>query len=88
MGIDVTSEKSTTTRTISWIAGQYAPNLISAGLLLIMAINLLTVVARKSITIDETLVIPAGYYHITEGAFQLAHEHPPLPQLLGARLTR
>ncbi len=84
MGIDVTSEKSTTTRTISWIARQYAPNLISAGLLLIMAINLLTVVARKSITIDETLVIPAGYYHITEGAFQLAHEHPPLPQLLVA----
>ena len=47
-----------------------------------MVINLLTVVAQKSITVDETLIIPAGYYYITEGAFQLAHEHPPLPQLL------
>lgn len=83
MGIDVTGEK-TTTRTLGRIARQYAPQLISAGLLLIMAINLLTVVARKSITIDETLVIPAGYYHLTAEAFHLAHDHPPLPKMLAA----
>ena len=65
-------------------ATQRAPHLICAGLLLVMAINLLTVVARKSITIDETLSIPAGYYYLTERAFQLLHEHPPLPQLLVA----
>lgn len=79
----MTSEK-TTTRTLRWIAGQYAPQLISAGLLLIMAINLLSVVARKSITIDETLIIPAGYYHLTAAAFHIAHDHPPLPKMLAA----
>jgi 4-amino-4-deoxy-L-arabinose transferase-like glycosyltransferase len=66
------------------IATQYAPQLISAGLLLVMAINLLTVVARKSITIDETLIIPAGYYYLTAKAFHLAHEQPPLPSMLAA----
>ncbi len=49
-----------------------------------MAVNLLTVVARKSITIDETLVIPAGYYYLTAEAFHLAHDHPPLPHVLTA----
>jgi 4-amino-4-deoxy-L-arabinose transferase-like glycosyltransferase len=66
------------------IATQYAPQLISAGLLVAMAINLLTVVARKSITIDETLIIPAGYYYLTAKAFHLAHEQPPLPSMLAA----
>jgi hypothetical protein len=66
------------------IATQYAPQLISAGLLLVMAINLLTVVARKSITIDETLIIPAGYYYLTAKAFHIAHEQPPLPSMLAA----
>jgi 4-amino-4-deoxy-L-arabinose transferase-like glycosyltransferase len=65
-------------------AKHHAPQLISAGLLLIMAINLLTVAARKSITIDETLIIPAGYYYLTTGSFQLAHEHPPLAAMFAA----
>lgn len=58
--------------------------LVAAGLLLVMALNLLSVIARKSITIDETLIIPAGYYYVTAEAFQLAHEHPPLPSMLAA----
>ena len=49
-----------------------------------MALNLLTVVARKSITIDETLIIPAGYYYLTSEAFHIAHEQPPLPSMLAA----
>ena len=65
-------------------AKHHAPQLISAGLLLIMAINLLTVAWRKSITIDETLIIPAGYYYLTTGSFQFAHEHPPLAALCAA----
>ena len=65
-------------------AKHHAPQLISTALLLIMAINLLTVAARKSITIDETLIIPAGYYYLTNGSFQLAHEHPPLAAICAA----
>jgi 4-amino-4-deoxy-L-arabinose transferase-like glycosyltransferase len=83
VGIDVTGEK-TTAQTLGWISRQYAPQLISAGLLLIMAINLLTVVARKSITIDETLAIPAGYYYLTAEAFYIDNDHPPLPKMLAA----
>jgi 4-amino-4-deoxy-L-arabinose transferase-like glycosyltransferase len=66
------------------IAKQYAPQLISAGLLLVMAVNLLTVVAQKSITIDETLAIPAGYYYLKAKAFHIDHDHPPLPKMLAA----
>ena len=66
------------------IATEYAPQLVSSGLLLVMAINLLTVVARKSITIDETQAIPAGYYYLKAGAFQLDNDHPPLPKMLSA----
>lgn len=84
MGTDVTSEEGATTRTSGRIARQYAPQLVSAGLLLIMAINLLTVVARKSITIDETTAIPAGYYYLKAGAFQIDNDHPPLPKMLSA----
>ncbi len=49
-----------------------------------MAINLLTIAARKSITIDETLIIPAGYYYLTTGSFEIAHEHPPLAAMCAA----
>jgi hypothetical protein len=58
--------------------------LLAAGLLLAMAANLISVVARKSITIDETLAIPSGYYYLTKGAFNLNSEHPPLPKMLAA----
>jgi len=70
--------------TLSRIATDYAPHLISGGLLLVMTVNLLTVVARKSITVDETLIIPAGYYYLNAKAFHLAHEQPPLPSMLAA----
>src|SRR5437763_14973737 len=33
-------------------------------LLLLMAANCLTVIARKSVTNDENIHIPAGYYHL------------------------
>jgi 4-amino-4-deoxy-L-arabinose transferase-like glycosyltransferase len=66
--------------TITW----NSPPVIAAGLLAIMAVNLLTVVARKSITIDETLAIPAGYYYLTAGAFDIHSDHPPLPKMLAA----
>ena len=58
---------------------------VAAGLLLtLMAANLLSVIARKSITIDEASAIPAGYYHLTKGAFHINSEHPPVPKMLAA----
>jgi hypothetical protein len=61
-----------------------AAGLVAAGLLLVMALNLLSVIARKSITIDETSAIPSGYYYLTDGAFDINSEHPPLPKILAA----
>lgn len=70
------------TRKLRGIAKQYAPQLISAGLLLLMAVNLLTVIARKSITIDESLIIPSGYYYLKSRSFYIEPDHPPLSKLL------
>ncbi|HEY5446892.1 MAG TPA: hypothetical protein VIJ87_21005, partial [Pyrinomonadaceae bacterium] len=47
-----------------------------------MAVNFLTVITRKSITIDETLAIPSGYYYLKTGAFNIDSDHPPFPLLL------
>ncbi|HEV3409268.1 MAG TPA: glycosyltransferase family 39 protein [Chthoniobacterales bacterium] len=53
-------------------------------LLFIMAINLVSVAARKSSTADELVLIPAAYYHVVAGQFDLVYEHPPLCKLLAA----
>lgn len=56
--------------------------LLCAALLCAMAINLLGQITRKSITNDETVLIPAAYYHLVAGEFHLVFEHPPLCKLL------
>ncbi len=45
---------------------------------------MLTVIARKNITLDETVMIPSAYYHLAAGNFQLVHDHPPLSKILTA----
>jgi hypothetical protein len=57
---------------------------ICGALLLLMAINLLASISRKSITNDEVVHIPAGYYHLVAGKFQLNNEHPPLIKMWAA----
>ena len=47
-----------------------------------MALNLIVVTARKSITADELVLIPAAYYNLVTDDFQLVREHPPLCKLL------
>ena len=59
-------------------------DLLCAAILLLMAVNFLTVIPQKSVSIDETLMIPAGYYHLTTGDFRPVGEHPPLAKLLAA----
>ncbi len=52
------------------------------ALLLLMGFNLLSVMARKNITIDETLIIPSGYYYLNSRTFYIEPDHPPLSKLL------
>jgi 4-amino-4-deoxy-L-arabinose transferase-like glycosyltransferase len=64
------------------VASQYSYQSIAAGLLLFMAVNLFSVTARKSITIDETLIIPSGYYYLNSRTFFIEPDHPPLSKIL------
>ena len=57
---------------------------VCAALLLLLAVNLLAAISRKSITNDEIVHIPAGYYHLVAGEFQLNNEHPPLVKMWAA----
>jgi len=49
-----------------------------------MSIQLFAVIARKNITNDEIVHIPAGYYHLVAGEFQFNNEHPPLVKMWAA----
>jgi hypothetical protein len=53
-------------------------------LLLVMAFNMFMAISHKGITIDEIVHIPAGYYHLIAGDFQLNNEHPPLIKMWAA----
>ncbi len=59
-----------------------AAGLACAALLAFMSLQMLAVVWRKSITVDEIVMIPAAYYHLAAGNCQLVHEHPPLSKIL------
>jgi len=63
-------------------ARAHAAALACAALLSAMALQMFAVVARKSITVDEIVLIPAAYYHWAAGNCQLVHEHPPLAKLV------
>jgi hypothetical protein len=56
--------------------------LMCAVLLAAAAFQMLAVVMRKNITVDEIVMIPSAYYHFVTGNFQLVNEHPPLAKLL------
>src|SRR6266446_3238413 len=57
---------------------------LGAGLLLVMAVNMFAAISHKGITNDEIVHIPAGYYHLVAGDFQLNNEHPPLIKMWAA----
>jgi Dolichyl-phosphate-mannose-protein mannosyltransferase len=65
-------------------ARKHGAELLSAGLLIIMGLQMLAVISRKSITTDEIVHIPAGYYHLVAGDFELNNEHPPLVKMWAA----
>jgi hypothetical protein len=57
---------------------------VCGALLVLMTVNLFASISRKSITNDEIVHIPAGYYHLVAGDFQLNNEHPPLVKMWAA----
>jgi len=57
---------------------------LCAALLLVLAANLFAAISRKTITNDEIVHIPAGYYHLVARDFQLNNEHPPLVKMWAA----
>src|SRR6267143_3660885 len=58
--------------------------LICAALLSVMSIQMLAAAAHKSISTDEVVHIPAGYYHLVVGDFQFLNQHPPASMMIGA----
>lgn len=66
-----------------WARQRWA-GLLSAGLLAVMGLQMLATISRKTITIDETIHIPAGYYYLVSGDFQINNEHPPLAKMWAA----
>jgi hypothetical protein len=65
-------------------ARKHGAELLSAALLTVMGLQLLAVISRKCITTDEIVHIPAGYYHLVAGEFELNNEHPPLVKMWAA----
>lgn len=54
---------------------------ICCCILFLMGANLLSAAARKTVTNDEIVHIPAGYYYLVSGNFRLNPEHPPLVKM-------
>jgi 4-amino-4-deoxy-L-arabinose transferase-like glycosyltransferase len=58
--------------------------LLTGALLAVMGLQMLAVISRKSIIVDEIVMIPSAYYHLAAGDFQLVNEHPPFSKILAA----
>ncbi len=58
--------------------------MICGCLLLLMAVNFVTVIERKGLTNDEFYNIPAGYYNLAARDFGINNVHPPLIRMIAA----
>jgi hypothetical protein len=59
-------------------------SVLCVALLLSMGAQMLSVIRQKSITVDEWVLIPAGFHHLTVGDYRPVNEHPPVAKVLGA----
>jgi len=66
-----------------WIT-THAAEIGCAFMLTLMSLQMLFVISRKSITCDEIVMIPSGYYHVAAQDFELINDHPPLSKILAA----
>src|SRR6267378_54241 len=63
---------------------KYIAEALCFVLLLLMGINLISVLNRKSLTNDEFYNIPAGYYNLAARDFTINSVHPPLIRMISA----
>lgn len=63
-----------------WIRHRF--EILAGAILLLMAMNLTSVLGRKSITTDEIVLIPAAYYYLVDEKVNLIGQHPPVCKLL------
>ena len=77
----VTSAATNPDQARHWF-GRHKFELIAVAILIVMAGNLLSVIARKSITADEVVLIPSAYYHYVADEVHLIAQHPPLCKFL------
>ena len=65
-GVLVFEPRAAAARAREWArARAYA--LCAAALLSVMSLQMLAVISRKSITVDEIVMMPAAYYHLAAG---------------------
>ncbi|MHB8907359.1 MAG: ArnT family glycosyltransferase [Syntrophales bacterium] len=58
--------------------------LLVLTLLAVFSFRVICEIQEKSVTIDETVHLPAGYYYLMTGDFDLLRIHPPFIQMLCA----
>src|SRR3989442_2036319 len=63
-------------------AGTHTAEICCAVMLSLMSLQMLAVIWRKSITIDEIVMIPSAYYHLAPHNFQLVNEHTTLGKII------
>ena len=80
---NVVAPRSLLAQVLNWARARRA-RLICAALLGVMTVQMLAAVSRKSISTDEVVHIPAGYYHLVVGDFQFLNQHPPVSMMIGA----
>ena len=80
--IEIPSQSSLA-RPREWITAHTA-ELICSVVLVVMALNYFAVISRKTLTNDENYHVPAGYYHLVFGNYQVNPEHPPLVKMISA----
>ncbi|HEV2862098.1 MAG TPA: glycosyltransferase family 39 protein [Pyrinomonadaceae bacterium] len=68
----------------SSLAARWRAELLCALLLALAAGMMLQTAWRKSLTIDEPLLIAAGYYHLAQGDYRPVNEHPPFAKSISA----
>jgi len=61
-----------------------AAELAASLLLLLMAVTLVAVTARKSITNDEIVMIPAAYNHVIQRQYRFSSRTPAALKILAA----
>jgi 4-amino-4-deoxy-L-arabinose transferase-like glycosyltransferase len=57
---------------------------LALTLLVVFSVRVVDEIGEKSVTIDETVHLPAGYYYLKTGDFDLFRIHPPFIQMLSA----